>query len=101
MLPAQEQVVEIVKEEENEIVELSQADLQWIGGGGVNMDGTYDRFWFECKRGLLGPFYLVDSVRYPPPPPGTAPRSSFHPYCASDAQRSVMKISNTFHDSKP
>jgi len=34
MLQAQEQVVEVVKEEENEIVELSQADLQWIGGGG-------------------------------------------------------------------
>jgi hypothetical protein len=41
MLQAQEQVVEVVKEEENEIVELSQADLKWIGGGGVNMDGSY------------------------------------------------------------
>jgi UDP-N-acetylenolpyruvoylglucosamine reductase len=33
MLQQQEQVVEVVKEEETEIVELSQADLQWIGGG--------------------------------------------------------------------
>ena len=33
MFQAQEQVVEVVKEEEVEIVELSQADLQWIGGG--------------------------------------------------------------------
>jgi hypothetical protein len=40
MQQVQEQVVEVVKEEEAQIVELSQADLQWIGGGTgpVNMD---------------------------------------------------------------
>ncbi len=37
MLDSKEQVVEVVEEEETEIVELSLADLQWIGGGaGVN-----------------------------------------------------------------
>ena len=41
MLQAQEQVVEVVKEEETEIVELSQADLLWIGGGTGNVDATY------------------------------------------------------------
>jgi len=33
MLDSKEQVVEVVEEEETEIVELSLADLQWIGGG--------------------------------------------------------------------
>jgi hypothetical protein len=41
MLQAQEQVVEVVKEEETEIVELSQADLQWIGGGLGILDTGY------------------------------------------------------------
>jgi hypothetical protein len=41
MLQAQEQVVEVVKEEEGEIVELSQIDLQWIGGGSVPVDSSY------------------------------------------------------------
>jgi hypothetical protein len=41
MLQAQEQVVEVVKEEEAEIVELSQTDLQWIGGGTGAVDSTY------------------------------------------------------------
>jgi hypothetical protein len=41
MLQIQDQVVEVVKEEETEIVELSQADLQWIGGGGIIVDGSY------------------------------------------------------------
>jgi len=33
MLQGQEQVVENVKEETAEIIELSELDLQWIGGG--------------------------------------------------------------------
>jgi hypothetical protein len=33
MSQTQEQVVEVLKEEEVGIVELSQADLVWIGGG--------------------------------------------------------------------
>ena len=33
MLQTQEQVVDEVKEEATEIVELSELDLQWIGGG--------------------------------------------------------------------
>ena len=33
MLDSKEQVVEVVEEEETEVVELSLADLQWIGGG--------------------------------------------------------------------
>jgi hypothetical protein len=41
MFQAQEQVVEIVTQEETEIVELSQADLQWIGGGAAIVDQTY------------------------------------------------------------
>lgn len=40
MFQAQDQVVE-VKEEQVEIVELSEADLQWIGGGLGNVDDTY------------------------------------------------------------
>src|SRR5262249_47642415 len=36
MIQDQQQVIEIVDEEEMEIVELSPADLQWIGGGGGN-----------------------------------------------------------------
>lgn len=41
MFQAQEQVVEIVKEEETEIVELSQTDLQWIGGGAAIVNTDY------------------------------------------------------------
>jgi hypothetical protein len=41
MLQAQEQIVEIVTDEETEIVELSQADLQWIGGGTGIQDTGY------------------------------------------------------------
>jgi len=41
MLQAQEQVVEVVKEDAGEIVELSQADLQWIGGGAAIQDFGY------------------------------------------------------------
>lgn len=41
MLQAQEQVVEVVKEEETEIVELSTADLQWIGGGVIIVNSGY------------------------------------------------------------
>ena len=41
MLQTQEQVVELVKEEETEIVELSQADLQWVGGGTAGMVTSY------------------------------------------------------------
>jgi len=37
----QEQVVEVVKEEETEVVELSQADLQWIGGGNAQVNLGY------------------------------------------------------------
>lgn len=40
-MQTQEQIVEIVKEEETEIVELSQADLQWIGGGTGIIDLGY------------------------------------------------------------
>lgn len=40
MFQAQEQVVE-VKEEQVEIVELSEADLQWIGGGSGTLEGSY------------------------------------------------------------
>lgn len=41
MNQTQDQVVEAAKEEETGIVELSQADLMWIGGGSgpiVNSD---------------------------------------------------------------
>jgi hypothetical protein len=41
MFQTQEQVVEVVKEEETEIVELSTTDLQWIGGGASNVDLGY------------------------------------------------------------
>jgi len=41
MIQDQQQVIEIVKEEETEIVELSPADLQWIGGGTGNVDSSY------------------------------------------------------------
>lgn len=41
MVQGQEQVVEVVKEEETEILELSQADLQWIGGGLGVVDTGY------------------------------------------------------------
>ncbi|HYS12345.1 MAG TPA: hypothetical protein VEN28_03475 [Burkholderiaceae bacterium] len=41
MIQSPEQVVEVVKEEETEIVELSQADLQWIGGGAALPNGDY------------------------------------------------------------
>ncbi len=42
MNQVQEQVVEAVKEEEVGIVELSQADLVWIGGGtGPIVDSGY------------------------------------------------------------
>ena len=41
MVQEQQQVIEIVKQEETEIVELSPADLQWIGGGNGNVDSTY------------------------------------------------------------
>ena len=40
MFQAQEQVVE-VKEEQVEIVELSEADLQWVGGGSAVLEGSY------------------------------------------------------------
>jgi hypothetical protein len=40
MIQSPEQVVEVVKEE-TEIVELSQADLQWIGGGAALPNGDY------------------------------------------------------------
>lgn len=40
MQQAQEQVVEVVENEEAEIVELSQADLEWIGGGSGIVDHT-------------------------------------------------------------
>jgi hypothetical protein len=42
MVQPQEQVIELVKEEEaTEIVELSQADLQWIGGGNAQQNLGY------------------------------------------------------------
>lgn len=41
MFQAQEQVVEVVKEEENGIVELSTTDLQWIGGGLAEVNSDY------------------------------------------------------------
>lgn len=39
MNQAQEQVVE-VKEEHVEIMELSEADLQWVGGGSTGLVDT-------------------------------------------------------------
>jgi hypothetical protein len=42
MFQAQEQVVEVVAQEElTEIVELSQVDLQWVGGGTGVVDTSY------------------------------------------------------------
>lgn len=41
MFQAQEQVIEATKEEQVEIVELSETDLQWIGGGIAEVDSSY------------------------------------------------------------
>jgi hypothetical protein len=41
MWQAEEQIVDVVKEEQNEIVELSQADLQWVGGGLAEVTTAY------------------------------------------------------------
>jgi hypothetical protein len=36
-----QEVVEFATEETQEIVELTEVDLQWIGGGSLPVDGTY------------------------------------------------------------
>ncbi|HTT11620.1 MAG TPA: hypothetical protein VMG60_12070 [Burkholderiaceae bacterium] len=41
MLQSQEQVAEVAQEEETSVVELSEADLQWIGGGAGIIDLGY------------------------------------------------------------
>jgi hypothetical protein len=41
MLQTQEQVVDEVKEEATEIVELSELDMEWIGGGSGDMHTGY------------------------------------------------------------
>jgi hypothetical protein len=40
MVQSNEQIVEVVEEQAAQIVELSLADLEWIGGG-QNIDSSY------------------------------------------------------------